>query len=185
MFASSGAFTSFREIAELLLVLQRFRKNRIRAGGDDSSARARPLSSKLSTARASVRAMSRKSLSRFAAAAAAIFSFISSGLTSDLPGEMSAAFRKFLVFDVATGQTRALKFLDRPRRVFRAAETSVRIDDARNFHRPRNVTGELRHFRQREQTDVRHARGRIAQTRATNIERIESAPLDHADPSRR
>src|SRR5437764_2528987 len=97
---------------------------------------------------------------------------------------MAATFRKFLVLDVATCQASAFEFFDRPRRVFRPAKTGVRIDDARNFHRTRNVAGELRHFGKRQQSDIRDAGRRVAQTGAADVERIESAALNKT-PHRR
>ena len=90
---------------------------------------------------------------------------------------MTATFRKFLVFDVAAGESGALEFFDRPRCVLCAAETGVRIHDARNFHRARDVTGKLRHFRQRQQPDVRHAGCRVTQTCAADVKRVESRAL--------
>ena len=50
--------------------------------------------------------MSRKSGSRFAATPPRIFSAISSDVDQPFPGQMTATFRKFLVFEVTTGQTR-------------------------------------------------------------------------------
>src|SRR5947209_16133609 len=93
---------------------------------------------------------------------------------------MTATLRKFLVFDVATSETRALKFLHRPRGVLRTTETSIRINNAGNLYRLRDITGELRDLRHRQQPNIRYAGSRIAQTGATNIERIESTPLDEA-----
>ena len=48
---------------------------------------------------------------------------------------MSAALRKFLIFDVTTGQTGAFEFSNRSPDILRSAETGVGIDDRRNFHR--------------------------------------------------
>ena len=59
---------------------------------------------------------------------------------------MSAAFGKFLVFDMTTGQTCSFEFADCARHIFRTSKTSVGIDNRRNFHRTGDVARQVRHF---------------------------------------
>ena len=90
---------------------------------------------------------------------------------------MSATFRKFLVFEMATGQSGALQFVDCAPDIFRAAETGIGIHDRRNFHRPGNETGERRDFVQREQSNIRQTGGAIREARAADVNRLEPGTL--------
>ena len=90
---------------------------------------------------------------------------------------MSATFRKFLVFEMTTGQPGAFQFMNRARRILRAAESGIGIDNRRNFHRLRDESGQHRDFGQRQQSDIRQARGAIRQSRAADINRIKSGTL--------
>ena len=60
------------------------------------------------------------------------------GFDETFARQMSATFRKFLVFEMTTGQSGALQFVNRASDIFRAAETGIGIHDRRNFHRPGN-----------------------------------------------
>ncbi len=90
--------------------------------------------------------MIRKSLSPRAATAALIRATIISSIDNRFAGEMSAAFRKFLIFDVTAGQSGFFQFANCSGNFFAFAETSVRIDDRGNPHRMRDVTGEPDNF---------------------------------------
>jgi hypothetical protein len=92
---------------------------------------------------------------------------------------MAAAFRKFLVLDVATSEPGALKLLHGARRVLSNAKSSVRIDDARDAHRTGNIAGKQRHFRQRQQADVGHASRRVTKAGTADVNGVETGPFHH------
>jgi len=60
--------------------------------------------------------------------------------------EMSTAFRKFLIFNVTTGETSTLEFTNCPRYIFRSAKSRICIDNCRNVDGVSNVASELHHF---------------------------------------
>jgi hypothetical protein len=63
-------------------------------------------------------------------------------------GKMSAALRKFLIFNVTTGQACLFQLADGAGDILRTTETSVRIDNCRNRHCICNIAGkphDLRH----------------------------------------
>src|SRR5438552_19141417 len=86
---------------------------------------------------------------------------------------MPTAFRKFLIFNVTTGETSSLEFTNCPRHILRSAKSSIRIDNCRNVNRGCNLTSELHHFGEREQPDVSHARRRIGHPSAADITGVE------------
>jgi len=90
---------------------------------------------------------------------------------------MPTAFRKFLIFNVTTDETSTLEFTNCPRHIFRSAKSRIRINNCRNVHRACNVPSELRHFSEREQPNVRHARCRICHSRAADINGLKSGLL--------
>src|ERR1041385_2867711 len=59
---------------------------------------------------------------------------------------MSAAFWKFLVFNVATGQPRGFEFIDRASDVLRTPKAGIRINDRGNLHRLGDVSCQSHHL---------------------------------------
>src|SRR5215203_2463837 len=96
---------------------------------------------------------------------------------------MSAALRELLVFDVATGKTGRFELAHRSRRIVGSTEAGIRIDDAWNLHRARDKPGQHAYLGEGEQPDIGHARSRVAQSRAADVNRIETRALHH--PRRR
>src|SRR6266550_7799678 len=64
--------------------------------------------------------------------------------------------------------------MDRSRHILRSAETSIGVDNRGNLYSFGNVTGQLSHFREREQTNVRHACGCVRHPGAADINRVET-----------
>ncbi len=138
MFASNGAVTSFGEIAELLLVLQRLREKSRPPRPLDNAGRVQSPIEILHRPRIRPRDNEKIGIAprrrrRFD------FSDHLFNIDDRFAGEMSATLGKFLVLDVTTRQTRAFQFADRSRHIFRASKTGVRINNRGDFYRVRNV----------------------------------------------
>ena len=99
--------------------------------------------------------MTRKSGSRFRGYRGADFRFHLIDRDEPLAGEMAAAFGKFLILEMTTGEPRTFQLVDCASDILRSAEAGIGIDDRRNFHRLRHETGERRDFVEREQSDIR------------------------------
>jgi hypothetical protein len=99
-------------------------------------------------------------------------------------GEVAAAFRKGLVFDLQCARSRPFEYPHRMPDAYGIAEPRVYVDDERYRDRvahARDVVGELS---QREQPDVRHAEECVGDPGAGDIDRFEPGILDHAGGQR-
>ena len=93
------------------------------------------------------------------------------------PGKMSAALRKFLIFDVAAGQARAFQFVNRARDILRAAKTGVGIDNRRNLHRLRDVTRQAAPLRSASATRCPARRRCVRHSRAADVHGVKPGAL--------
>ena len=93
---------------------------------------------------------------------------------------MTAALRKFLVLDVAAGEPGFFQIANCLRDTFAFTKAGVGIDNRRNSHRLRNITGKRYHFVSAQQSNVRNARSRIRHSGPAHINRIEPSLLNLA-----
>src|SRR5207302_10723735 len=90
---------------------------------------------------------------------------------------MPATLREFLIFDVTTSQTGFFQLLNCSGDIFCTTKTRVRIDNRGTLHPVRNVTGQLRHFCEGPQTNVRNSPRRVGHSRTAAVNRLETTSL--------
>ena len=137
-----------------------------------------------STARASLRAISRKSGVALGLGGGPHPPHHLRRIDHGLVVQMAAALGVDLVLDMAAGQPLLLDHADRAGGVHRLAEAGVEIDDRRQLGDPGDLMRPPSHLRQGCQADIRHAEIG-GQDRAGDVDSVESLGLDlHGDQRR-
>ena len=137
-------------------------------------------SSRLVTARASVRAMMRKSGSVRCSDGGADLLRELLGRHHLLAGDVPALLGRDLVLHVQPRHARLLVLAHRAHRVQRVAVAGVGVGDHRQRHRARQVRGVIRHLGEGGEAEVGLAQVRGGGARARHVHRGEARRLDEA-----